>query len=267
MLDPTQPPAAASMAAWLSVCPFSSPRTGSPETIPGNGSLSFGIAGIDGRLPGGSLNAHGLHEFKPRTPRDSGAALALAFALAGRCISTRRPLLLVLGGRASREHGLPYGPGLSALGLDPEKLLIVPAPRTADALWALEEGLRSRALGGVLGLLDSQANAIGILPARRLVLAADAGTTPCLLLTGPGSQGLAAAHTRWRASGLASAQHPLNPNAPGAWRCALTLERSRHGPADLSWTLEWCHASHSFGLAAEFPARALAAHGTGRGTR
>lgn len=266
MLDPTQPPAAASMAVLRSVCPFSSSGVSPSGVKQSDDPLTFGIASISERLPGGSLSIRGLHEFKPRAPRDSGAALALTFALAGRRTSAQRPLLLVLGGRASREHGLPYGPGLRALGLNPDQLIIVSAPRAADALWALEEGLRSRTLGSVIGLLDGKANSIGLLPARRLVLAADAGATPCLLLTDPNSEGLAAAHTRWRVGGHASAQHPLDARAPGAWRCALTLERSRHGPSDLSWMLEWCDASHSFSLAAQSPARALAAHGAGRGT-
>ena len=243
------------MAAAGSVCPFL------PAGMPAP--LAFGIAAIDGRLPGRGLDPHGLHELKPLGARDAGPTLTLALALAGRRVSLHRPLLLVLGGRASTEHGLPYGPGLGALGLDPARLLIVTAARTADALWALEEGLRARALGCVLGLLET----VGGMSARRLVLAAGEGATPCLLLTAPGKEGIGVAHTRWRAGSLASAPHPFDAAAPGAARCQLTLERCRAGPSDLAWTLEWCHASHRFGLAAPVRARALEAHAAGRGAR
>jgi protein ImuA len=219
-------------AAPSSICPFSSSLA--PDTPPG---LPFGIEEIDSRLPQGGLNAHGLNEFKPGSVRDASTALALILTLAARV--HRGPVLIVLSGRAETEHGLPYGPGLSQLGLDPGRLLIVRARRLADALWTLEEGLRSGTLGAVLGLLDSGKGAMGVLPARRLVLAAHEGRTPCLLLTGAATEGLNVAHSRWRVVTRPSAPHPLDPAAPGAPRCALALERCRHGPSHVSWTIEW----------------------------
>ena len=262
-------PAQSSMAAPRSVCPFLPaglavrPSELSPP-------LTFGIEAIDARLPAGGLQPHGLHEFKPRTARDAGSALALALSLAARRSNRHAalpgvsgpPLLMVLAGRAGAEHGLPYGPGLHALGLDPGRLLIVTAARPADALWAIEEGLRIRALGAVIASIETA----GMLAARRLVLAASEGGTPCFMLTGPGKAGIGVAHTRWRIGSLASAPHPLEPSAPGAWRCALSLERCRQGPSDLAWTLEWCDASHSFGLATGVSAAAVAAAGAWRRT-
>jgi protein ImuA len=274
-LDPTADPTAASIgtshpggssvrvssprwsgkAAIRSVCSFSSPA------IPKNTSpLGFGIEAIDARLPAGGLQSHGLHELKPGTPRDTAAALALALALARRPAASGRPLLMVLAGRAASEHGLPYGPGLARLGLDPGQLILITAKRAADALWAIEEGLRAKALGAVIASLDT----VAMLPARRLVLAAAEGATPCLMLTSPSKAGISVAHTRWRIASLAGARHPFAPAAPGAWRCALTLERCRQGPSDLTWTLEWCDASHSFNLAAAVSPGALAAAGAGR---
>jgi hypothetical protein len=99
--------------------------------------------------------------------------------------------------------------------------------------------LRSGALAAVLGIMDVGKGAIGVMPARRLVLAADEGRTPCLLLTGASSQGLNVAHTRWRVAVRPSAPHPLVAASPGARRCALTLERCRHGPSNVTWQIEW----------------------------
>ena len=240
MPQPAAFPAAANpggRVASPSVCHFFSAAPAGPHDCPEP--LRFGIAAIDGRLPAGGLAAASLNEFKPAAPRDAATALTLALTLAARAAPAHRPLLLVLLGRAGAEHGLPYGPGLACLGLDPCRLLVVQAPRLADALWALEEGLRSGVLAAAAGLLDTSRQAIGIVPARRLVLAADEGGTPCLLITSADSPGINVAHSRWRVEALASAPHPLDRAAPGARRCALRLERCRHGPADLSWRIEW----------------------------
>ena len=52
---------------------------------------------------------------------------------------------------ALAESGAPYGPGLDAFGLAPERLLTVAAARPRDLLWAMEEALRCRAVGAVIG--------------------------------------------------------------------------------------------------------------------
>jgi protein ImuA len=225
-----------------------------PDPAPAFG---FGIAAVDDRLPDRRLHEHGLHELKPSAAQDAGSALALALALLARRHHGReRPLLLVISTAAASEHGLPYGPGLRGLGLDARRLLVVTAARPSDGLWALEEGLRSRAIGGAIGILGD----IGMMPARRLVLAAADGATPCLVMTPRGSEGISVAHTRWSIGSLASAPHPLGARLPGNCRVALTLERCRQGPSDLGWILEWCHASHRFRLAPALAPRALAAH-------
>jgi hypothetical protein len=54
------------------------------------------------------------------------------------------------------EHGAPYGPGLDAAGLAPERLIAVAAARPRDVLWAMEEALRCRAIGIVIGEIRSR---------------------------------------------------------------------------------------------------------------
>ena len=61
-------------------------------------------------------------------------------------LSSRDLVLWCLTKHAAREWGRPYGPGLLAFGLDPALFLIVEARNADDAAWALEEGLKSRAL-------------------------------------------------------------------------------------------------------------------------
>ena len=52
----------------------------------------------------------------------------------------RGSLLWIAEDMALAESGAPYGPGLEAFGLRPERLLTVAAARARDLLWAMEEG-------------------------------------------------------------------------------------------------------------------------------
>jgi hypothetical protein len=72
--------------------------------------------------------------------------------------------------RCLADFGAPYGHGLVQLGLDAGRLLLVETKSDKDALWALEEALRSQArpamvAGAVAGGLD-------LTTSRRLNLAA-----------------------------------------------------------------------------------------------
>src|SRR5262249_57879253 len=81
--------------------------------------------------------------------------------------------------RAARDGGAHHGLELCALGFDPRRFLIVEARTAQDAAWALEEGLKSRALIAALAQIEIKAPLV----TRRLGLAAQASSTPCLLLS------------------------------------------------------------------------------------
>jgi protein ImuA len=226
---------------------------------------SLGAPGLDGLLPGGGLDPAGLHEIKPAAHAGRPAAIAFALALAARRgRADMRPLLWVAPAFETRESGRPYGPGLTALGLDPARLLLIETASARDALWAIEEGLKAQALALVVGV----AGALGPTPGRRLSLAAGQGATPCLLVTPAGSPGIGAARTRWRVTGLESAPAPASaPDAlsrrPGPLRVMAALERCRHGPPlprdGLPFALEWSHEAYRFRLSPPLADRA--AHG------
>ena len=164
---------------------------------------SLGVAEIDRRLGAGGLDQAGVHEVKPPLPAPGAAtaaawasAVAFSLRLAVRRLEALRalrgarprPLLWCWPGDAAGELGHLHGPGLLALGLDPAALVIAEAARPAEALWAIEEALRSGAVALVLGVIDE----VGLTPARRLSLAAQSSRTPCLLLSGPRSAPMAA---------------------------------------------------------------------------
>lgn len=210
---------------------------------------TFGVEEIDRALPWAGLAVDGLHEIRPVSYSDSWAALGLALALLVRRKAgdeTGRPFLWVLSDHAAREFGTPHAPGLAHFGLDPQMILIARVRQQADFGWALEEGLKSRALGAVLG----QGTALSLLEGKRLALATRNSRTPCLLLSGHRGSGLGPALTRWRVSTAASTPSPFNASAPGApcWR--LALERCRYGTGGRTWTLEWNYDAYRFHLAA-----------------
>lgn len=240
------------------------PDAGGPASaaLPMEGRWSFGSPEIDAHLVGG-LDPCGVHEIKPALPAPGragagarAAALTLALGLAVRRLQTLHPaadpappVLLCATDAAIADIGRPYGPGLVSLGLDPGRLVLVEARRATDALAAVEEGLRSSAVALVLALLD----AVETTPARRLSLAAETGATPCLLLTAGSAPGAMSAVTRWRVAPAPAAPHPFDPAAPGNARHAVHLERCRLGAVRGSLpplTLEWCHETHRFRVAA-----------------
>jgi protein ImuA len=215
------------------------------------------------------IEASGLHEIKPASCRDTPAALAFALGVIGARVARRggaRTLILwCLTQKAAREWGVPYGPGLLSLGLDPALFLIVEARNDLDAAWALEEGLKSRALIAALGQVEIKAPLI----ARRLGLAAKAERTPCLLLSGyrqsglPGT-GLPGTLTRWRIAASPSSAAPFDAEAPGAPSWGLTLERCRGEAPERSWTVEWSDDAYRFRLAAALADRAAHAGESGQ---
>ena len=222
---------------------------------------TFGDTRIDAVLPGGALDSGALHEIKPRSYSDWSAAFVFAVRLAVRRLGPSgaqgaRPTTLWCHTRArGNDLGRLYAPGLEALGLPIEDVIIVETTRAAEVLWAIEEGLGSRAVSLVIGAVDQ----IGLTPSRRLSLAAAAAGTPCLLLTAPDAAAAPAATTRWRVARAVSAAQGFDPAAIGSARLALELERCRGGSPLLktvSSTVEWCDAARRFRVVAGLADRA-----------
>lgn len=239
--------------------------------LPASAPWTLGAPEIDAHLAGG-LDAASLHEVKPEgcvTDPAAGASAgawgaALGFAVR---LAVRRSNALARSGAPAhilwclpsafaRELGLPCGQGLAAMGLDPSAFLFVEAKRASEALWAMEEGLKSASLALVVGVMKEAE----LTPARRLALAAAGSLTPCLLVTDPRAPGASSTATRWRIGPRRSASHPFDAAAPGARRYTVSLERCRANALAsqaLSLPLEWSDETHRFRLA---PALADRAH-------
>ena len=198
--------------------------------------LPLGIAAIDAAL-GGGLARGALHEIA--APSEAHLTAATGFVL--RLVSSCR-LLWIAEDMALIESGAPYGPGLDAFGLALERLLTVAAARPHDLLWAMEEALRCRAIGAVIGELRH--GEIDMVAMRRLSLAAtESGALALLLRAAPANEASTAA-TRWIVGAAPSAA----AHGPGSPRFAARLIRNRRGPLG-SWILEWSDSDERFLLA------------------
>jgi protein ImuA len=246
-----------------------------PSQAFGQTGWTLGLSALERRLPAG-LDPAALHEVKPEMRADAAVAgdwaAALGFALRlalcrlqGLDHAPGAPRILWCWPAVlACELGQPHGHGLSALGLEPSTCLFVETARPADALWAMEEGLRSGSMALVIGVLDEAE----LTPTRRLSLAAAEQRTPCLLVTHPRLPAAGSTATRWRVGARGSGPHAFDASAPGAARYALTLERCRHGPLaaqPLSLLVEWSDETHRFRMAAAMADRAPAPRRTGRG--
>jgi protein ImuA len=146
-------------------------EAGAREDVP---VLPFGVATLDGRLPGGGLPLGALHEVAGSGAEvEHGAAAALFVA----GIVARLPgavLWCVL------RPDL-FAPALAQAGLEPARVICVEGGR--GTLAAMEDGLRQRGLAGVVGETDGR---VGLVASRRLNLAAETAGQPDVRRPAPG---------------------------------------------------------------------------------
>jgi protein ImuA len=161
-----------------------------------------------------------------------------------------RPMLFIAPSHAFAEHGRPHGHGLQRLGLDPARLILVETRNEKQALWAMEEALRSTvpaAIGGAVAKLDLKAS-------QRLQLAAGEAGLPLLLLRPATIEDASAAATRWRVGAAQAARDRFGLIERTRWN--VQLERCRNGRLG-DWLVEFDHAAYRFSLAAALADPAL----------
>lgn len=231
------------------------------ERIEGDGHrrrerLPFGVEAIDGRLADGGLRLDALHEVAAATAHPSDDASATLF-LAGIAARAWGPVLWVV-----RRRDL-FAPGLYQAGLAPHRVLYAEAADDAELLALMEEGLRHRCLGAVIGEAKRAATA----STRRLQLAAEGGRTIALLLKRHARAEAdpfavpSAAVTRWRVASAPSA--PIPTAGLGRPRWDVSCVRQRGGDA-FSLLVDACDETGRLALPAAVGHRARGASGSSR---
>lgn len=212
--------------------------------------LPLGIPAID-KVLGGGLMRGALHEIASAGEIHLPAAAGFALGLAVSAPSPR--LLWITEDMGLAESGAPHGAGIDAFGFAPERLVTVSTVQRPDLLWAMEETLRCRAVGAVIG--EMRAGEIGTVAVRRLSLAAAESGTLALLLRAATPNDASTATTRW-VVGAASSIIPGREQSERTFgpsrndreirsRFTTHLVRNRHGPTG-SWILEWSDNDERF---------------------
>jgi protein ImuA len=236
----------------------------------GPAALPLGVPAIDLAL-GGGLARGALHEIS--AAGEAHVAAAAGFAVGVTAAQAR--LVWIAEDMALAESGAPYGPGLDAFGLAPERLLTVAAAHRRDLLWAMEEALRCRAIAAVIGEL--RGHALDGVAVRRLSLAAAESGALALLLRAAPPRNTSTAATRWVVSAAPSSfagelHTPFIPAQAGIQNdpsirhsgtgsplsrgrtenfsatFAVRLTRNRRGPLG-AWILQWSDDDERFVLA------------------
>jgi hypothetical protein len=193
----------------------------------GCGALAAALAGIDMARSGSAAL------------RGTGAAGAKALApTAADTPAPGRACLLAAPRAWLAERGLPRPEALAALGLPPQRLLMVATRNGPEALWAAEEALRS---GAVALVVVELATPPDLRQVRRLHLAAaegvararaaGAGRAPLGLavMAEAVEGGIAGVESRWRLAPLPPDRDAAAPDgAAPAWR--LDRLRGRDAP-------------------------------------
>jgi protein ImuA len=208
--------------------------------------LAFGVSSLDAVLQGGvegGLAAASLHEIAPAAPCDFGAAAGFTFALAARATGEGRAALWIQTDFAAVESGSIYGPGCDLFGLPSQQLLILKVRHPRDALWAMEEALKSRALASVIVELPNDGSAADLTATRRLTIAAREGGGFGFLFRHRSSSLSSSADTRWEVA--AAPSQPDQFGGLGRAAFALSLIKNRRGPTG-RWSVTWDHHERAF---------------------
>ena len=186
--------------------------------------LPFGIGAIDSRLADGGLRLDALHEAAAGSG-DMADDCAATLFLAGIAARAWGPVLWVV-----RRRDL-FAPGLAQAGLSHKRLIYAEAADDAELLAIMEEGLRHRGLGAVIG----EARRADMTATRRLQLAAEGGRTIALLLKRAAREGAdpiampSAAVTRWRVASAPSTPLPVEGVGRPRWRLELARQKGGEG--------------------------------------
>jgi len=201
--------------------------------VDGLSRVALGHAGADTMLQGGLVRG-ALHEVFADSGRHGAAATGFIAGLAHR-VARQRPLVWVRQDFLDIESGALSMHGLSELGLDPRRVVMVRAADAESALRVAADATACDALGCVVLDVWGEVRALDLVASRKLTLAARASGVTVLMSRIAAVPAASTAETRW----IVRAAH--SPPAMEAWGMPMLdtqLVRNRHGPTG-QWIMEW----------------------------
>ncbi|MEM8794236.1 MAG: hypothetical protein AAGE61_01610 [Pseudomonadota bacterium] len=215
----------------------------------------FGVKELDAAFPHNGMPLFGLHEIRSES-RNAGLATGFLCGLFHHLMERKSGVILwFLEHAASREDGAPYGPGLVAFGLSPERFIFATLSKRTSLLWAAEEALCVKDCTAIV--IDQRfcedgttKSGLTLSESRRLQLRAEKASIPVFLCaTGPPGPPLAnATLTRFEVgpapSVIADRSDSGFDEGLGAPSFDIHLTKNRFGKTArtrLSWNLDHKH--------------------------
>ena len=211
--------------------------------------VRLGYPQIEARFEGGRL-PFGVHEAAARSAAEAPQALGFGLMLMATVLrqDPRGVGLIIQTAMTAGESGVIYGPGLSALGLEPARVALVRVRNEVDAFRVIDDALRSGALTALVAELWS-GEGVDLSLTRRFNLSAEAhGVLAVLAMREPAPQ--SAVLTRWQVGAAVSSAEIARAAGQGAQRgrrprlgrpaLQLSLTRNRRGAARGPRLGEWC---------------------------
>lgn len=193
---------------------------------PSGAGEALGLGRILEAFPQRSFPAGALHELLYAAPEDGAASTGFLAGLLGGLMK-KGPVVWV-----SPRHCV-FPPALKQFGMDPESVLFIEERNEKQALWVVEEAMKSAAVSAVVGELRE----LDFTASRRMQLAMEqSGVTGFLLRRQP--RNLATAFVaRWQVRSLPS-RTPEGLPGVGFARWEVELLKVRNGQPG-RWELEW----------------------------
>lgn len=191
-------------------------------------SLDTGLGPLQAAFPEHTFPTGAVHELISYSPEDAAATCGFIAGLAGKLMQAQSRCLWI------STRSIVFPPALKIFGIEPHQVIFIDLTRQKEALWAIEEALKCKAVATVVGELPE----LSFAESRRLQLAVEhSRVTGFIHRHRPRSENTVACVTRWKITPLVSA---MPDGLPGLglprWNVALTKVRNGRPGA---WAVEW----------------------------
>jgi protein ImuA len=189
--------------------------------------IDFGLDTIAYSFPNAKFPFSACHEFICESPQE--------IASSGAFVSGLLSMSLGKGGVAlwiGRQR-IIFPPALKSYGINPDQIIFINTRSEKEAIWTLEEALKSTSLTSIVG----QITEFDFTKSRRFQLAIEKSGVGCFLLRYRPRNFSTASTTRWQIKPLSSS---LDDNLPGVGhpRWQVNLLKVRNGKPG-SWIMQW----------------------------
>ncbi len=195
---------------------------------PSAAAVDMGLGPVAASFPMGAFPTGAMHELISEGAEEAAAAGGFMAGLIGRLMSKGGACVWI----GSRMNVFP--PALGAFGIPADRTVFVDLRRDKDALWALEEALKSEGLAAVVG----EVRDVSWMASRRFQLAVEQSqVTGFLLRDRPKNIQPIAAVARWRVTPVVGGKIQDMPGVSFP-RWNVELLRIRSGQPG-NWEIEW----------------------------